>query len=210
MYESIVRHVAHTQPDLVLQSASYHSRLEDLFLSNRDWQLIKACPAPLLLSKSRQWRDHPTIIAAVDPMHGKDEHATLDRQILYAAKHIAALFGAELQVFHSVNEVLFSGAAVQEAHAVHERKCLALLASVDIASDKLVIVDAPVPAVLPAIAKDLQADLVIMGAVSRSRLGDLFIGNTAEQVLDNLDTDVLIMKPEGFQSPVRALPSPQH
>ncbi len=210
VYESIVRHVAHSQPDVVFENASYHSRLEDLFLSNREWQLIKACPAPLLLSKRRQWRENPTIIAAVDPMHGKDEHATLDRQILYAAKHIAALFDAKLQVFHSINQVQFSGASLQEALAVHERKCLALLDSVDIPRDQLMIEDLPVPTVLPAIAKDLHADLVILGAVSRSRLGDIFIGNTAEQVLDHLDTDVLIMKPEGFQSPVRALPSPKH
>ena len=181
VYESIVRHVAHTRPDLIFQSASYHSRLEALFLSNRDWQLIKACPAPLLLSKRRQWRENPTIIAAVDPMHGQDQHATLDRQILYAAKHIAALFGAELRVFHSINQVMLSGVVVQEVHAVHEKKCLALLDSVDISRDKLMIVDSPVPAALPAIAKDLQADLVIMGAVSRSRLADIFIGNTAEQ-----------------------------
>ncbi len=207
VFESIVRRVAHTQPDIVFESASYHSRLEDLFLSNRDWQLIKACPAPLLLSKRKQWRTNPAIIAAIDPLHGKDEHATLDRQILYAAKHVADLFGAELHVFHSINQVLFSGTPLHEAHDIHEQKCLELLSSADIAGDRLLVEDLPVQTVLPIIVKDLQADLVIMGAVSRSRLGDIFIGNTAEQVLDDLLTDVLIIKPEGFRSPVRALPS---
>ncbi|MGI9292346.1 MAG: universal stress protein [Pseudomonadales bacterium] len=208
VYESIVRHVTHNQPDMVFENASYHSRLEDLFLSNRDWQLIKACPAPLLLSKRKQWGENPVIIAAVDPLHGKDEYATLDRQVLYAAKHIVDLFGAELHVFHSIKQVLFSGTPLQEAHDIHEQKCLELLDSVDIAGDQLMLEDLPVQAVLPVIAKELHADLVIMGAVSRSRLGDIFIGNTAEQVLDDLDTDVLVIKPEGFQSPVRALPNP--
>jgi universal stress protein E len=40
-----------------------------------------------------------------------------------------------------------------------------------------------------------------MGAVSRSRLERLLIGNTAEHVLDELDCDVLIVKPPGFKSP---------
>jgi nucleotide-binding universal stress UspA family protein len=34
-----------------------------------------------------------------------------------------------------------------------------------------------------------------MGAMSRSGLKRIFIGNTAEQVLDSLQSDVLIVKP---------------
>jgi universal stress protein E len=50
----------------------------------------------------------------------------------------------------------------------------------------------------------LRADLVIMGAVSRSGLKGLFLGNTAEDVLDRLHCDLLIVKPDGFKA---ALPS---
>ena len=44
----------------------------------------------------------------------------------------------------------------------------------------------------------LRADVVIMGAVSRSGLKGLFLGNTAEDVLDRLHCDLLIVKPDGF------------
>jgi len=36
---------------------------------------------------------------------------------------------------------------------------------------------------------------VVMGAISRSRLSDALIGNTAENVLDYIKTDLLIIKP---------------
>ena len=39
-----------------------------------------------------------------------------------------------------------------------------------------------------------------MGAVSRSALERLFIGSTAEAVLDKLSCDVLIVKPAAFAS----------
>jgi universal stress protein E len=45
-----------------------------------------------------------------------------------------------------------------------------------------------------------------MGAVSRSALKRLFIGNAAERVLDRLDCDVLIVKPRGFKSGVERRP----
>jgi universal stress protein E len=48
----------------------------------------------------------------------------------------------------------------------------------------------------------LGAGIVVMGALSRSGLKRLFIGNTAEAVLDSLACDVLIVKPGRFQTQV--------
>jgi universal stress protein E len=45
-----------------------------------------------------------------------------------------------------------------------------------------------------------------MGAVSRSGLQRLFIGHTAERLIDQLNCDVLIVKPRGFKSPIRKRP----
>ena len=63
---------------------------------------------------------------------------------------------------------------------------------------------------LPELARELGAGIVVMGAVSRSGLRRLFIGSTAERVLDRLKCDVLIVKPEGFRTsvPRRALSRP--
>ena len=57
---------------------------------------------------------------------------------------------------------------------------------------------------LMTLTEQLRADAVVMGAISRSGLKGLFLGNTAEDVLDRLHCDLVIVKPEGFKS---ALPS---
>ena len=49
--------------------------------------------------------------------------------------------------------------------------------------------------VLQVVARSLSADVMVMGAVSRSRLQELFVGGTAELVLDRLACDVLVVKP---------------
>ena len=41
-----------------------------------------------------------------------------------------------------------------------------------------------------------------MGAVSRNRWKRLFIGATAERTLEYLPCDLLIIKPDWFQTPV--------
>ena len=57
---------------------------------------------------------------------------------------------------------------------------------------------------ISAIARKVSADLVVMGAVSRSGLKRLFIGNTAERVLNMLPCDVLVVKPAHFEKQVAA------
>jgi len=53
---------------------------------------------------------------------------------------------------------------------------------------------------LLTLTEQLRADAVVMGAVSRSGLKGLFLGNTAEDVLDRLHCDLVIVKPEGFKA----------
>jgi nucleotide-binding universal stress UspA family protein len=47
---------------------------------------------------------------------------------------------------------------------------------------------------IAALARSMRAGLVVMGAVSRRGLKQLFIGNTAEHALDSLHCDVLVVK----------------
>jgi len=47
-----------------------------------------------------------------------------------------------------------------------------------------------------------QADLVVMGTVSRTGIPGLLIGNTAEVILNNLECSVLAVKPADFATPV--------
>lgn len=56
--------------------------------------------------------------------------------------------------------------------------------------------------VVPAIAGELGADLIVMGTLSRTGIPGYFIGNTAEVILNNVECSVLAIKPDGFVSPV--------
>ena len=49
---------------------------------------------------------------------------------------------------------------------------------------------------IPYTAKRLNAALTILGTVARTGLSGVLIGNTAEVVLDALESDVLVLKPD--------------
>ncbi|WP_287817984.1 universal stress protein, partial [Idiomarina sp.] len=56
--------------------------------------------------------------------------------------------------------------------------------------------------VIPEAAKQLDAELVVLGTIGRTGLSAALLGNTAEHVLDQLNCDVLAIKPEDFVSPL--------
>lgn len=56
--------------------------------------------------------------------------------------------------------------------------------------------------VVPALANDLGVELVVMGTVGRAGIPGLLIGNTAEDILGQIDCSDLTVKPAAFVSPV--------
>ena len=55
---------------------------------------------------------------------------------------------------------------------------------------------------IPALAKRLQVDCIVMGTVARTGIRGFIMGNTAETILEQIDCSVLALKPPGFVTPV--------
>ena len=56
--------------------------------------------------------------------------------------------------------------------------------------------------VISEVEDELHAGLVILGTTGRTGLSAIFIGNTAENTLSLLNSDILALKPEGYISPL--------
>jgi universal stress protein E len=203
--EAIVRKVIAVRPWLVAKDTHHQDIIERTFFTNTDWHLIANCPAPLLLVKARELAERPNVIAAVDPLHEHDKPAQLDHAILDVAQALATATRGNLHVVHShaapmgiqlpprMRETL-----VQE----HAQAVSKFLEQRDVVPRNVHLVEGFAHEALPRAAVDFAADFVVMGAVARRGFQKLFIGSTAERVLDRLPCDLVIIKPEGFKAPV--------
>jgi universal stress protein E len=218
VYESIVREVVREDIDLVVAESHRHTRAARVVLSNTDWQLIRLCPCPVLFVKTTRPYDRVRVLAAVDPLHAHAKPEMLDSKILEQGSELAELFNGRLHVAHSyLLATPFTSGVLMEPVPLPVSVAEQQLAEVRKAFDKLVKpyalgsrrshLRAGNPSIeLPAIAEEIGAGVVVMGAVSRSGLKRLFIGSTAERVIDHLKCDVLVIKPEGFKTPVPRRP----
>ena len=215
--ESILADVIRLQPRLVLKGTDHHVPLSRTFFSETDWQLMRTCPVPVLMvRREHEMPERPVIVAAVDPLHEHDKPAALDERILASAGELAALTGARLQVVHCYDVTpLVTGMSASpmlpaplqteelaESLETHHRRALDdLVAGHDLPTDAVHLLEGAPRWRLPEFCEEAGADIVVMGAVSRSALERVFIGGLAEKVLDRLPCDLLIVKPEGFTCP---------
>jgi len=201
LYEGIVRQALHSDARFVIKDTHYHSALSRALFTNTDWHLIRSCPSPLWLVQPERSFTQPKILAAVDPLHEHDKPASLDMRILSEAFEIGDALGGEVHIAHAFNPYLDpeDPDRIQQRHA----EALEELAGELQVPEERTHMHAGNPMdLLPKISGDMGADLVIMGAISRSRLENAIVGSTAENVLDHLGCDVLVLKPKGFISPV--------
>jgi universal stress protein E len=218
LYEGIVREACTSRADIVLKDTQRHTVFDVATLSNTDWNLIRSCPVPLWLVKRRELPDPPRLIASIDPMHAHDKPAALDDAILRMSNFVAGTIGGEVHAFHSFDPRLTASFTSLNAYVAssmrkediqkefeeqHRRRFNEVAEFHDIAAGRAHMTAGFVHRELPALAKSLDASIVVMGAVNRNRLGRLFIGSTAERTLDRLPCDLLIVKPDWFKTPVR-------
>ncbi|HET9473204.1 MAG TPA: universal stress protein [Steroidobacteraceae bacterium] len=207
-HEAIVRRARHSGVDLIIAECHQGRRLKPWLIHLTDWELLRVSPLPVLLLKNaRPWRQ-PTILAAIDPTHTHDKPARLDTAIVAEATRLARALDGSVELIHAMFPTAFAIAVGDPAinamtlAAVYEQQKQRSRAMFDAFADKARIprasrqlVDSEPEFAIPHVAKKLGADLVVMGAVSRSGLKRVFIGNTAERVLDDLPCDVLVVKP---------------
>ncbi|HET7924360.1 MAG TPA: universal stress protein, partial [Rhodanobacteraceae bacterium] len=217
LHDSIVRKALDADADVVIKDTHYHSVLKRSIFSNTDWSLIRNCGATLWLVKPRPPGQRPCFVAAVDPLHQRDKPAELDHRILTTARALGDSLNGEVHAFHAF-DVAAAIAVSTDAmsmpialplndladamRAEHTEAVARLCKQHGVPPERTHVHQGGTRQLLLALTEQLRADAVVMGAVSRSGLKGLFLGNTAEDVLDRLHCDLIIVKPDGFKAVV--------
>jgi universal stress protein E len=214
LHDSIVRKAVDSGADVVIKDTHFHSALQRSIFSNTDWSLIRGCAATLWLVKPRPPGQRPCFIAAVDPLHERDKPAELDNRILETAIELGTWLRGEVHVFHAFDvsaalAVSTDSMAMPMAlpvneftdamRAEHRDAAARLCKAHGIPPERTHVEQGSTRELLMTLTDQLRADAVIMGAISRSGWKGLFLGNTAEDVLDRLHCDLVIVKPDGFK-----------
>ncbi|GGF57756.1 universal stress protein UspE [Alteromonas lipolytica] len=211
-YEAIIKTAIELSADIVVKATRSHDDLRSVIFTPTDWHLVRKCPAPVLLVKEHDWPQDGKIIAAVNVGTEDREHAQLNNTLTTIAQDYAKLLsghvhlancypGTPLNIAIEVPE--FDPETYNQSvknHHLEEMEKHSARFSIPL--DNCHVREGLPEKAIPQIARELDAELVIIGTVGRVGISAALIGNTAEHVIDELNCDVLAIKPDGFISPV--------
>lgn len=208
-HEAIVRQVLKVKPDVLITASHRRGRLARWLLANTDWELIRQCPCPVWFVRSPEVALQPNILVAVDPFHAHDKPAMLDERLVHQATVVAEQFGGHVSLAHACH-IPDSARPVRSLIVTRAKQAVEDLAARHGVSAEYCEVKAGLPEeIIPAIERRDGADLLVMGAVSRSIDTHPVIGNTAERVIDRVACDLLVIKPASLTVRTRAPRAPR-
>jgi universal stress protein E len=211
-YESIIRTVKEGGYDLVIKGTHQHDMLKAVIFTPTDWHLLRKCPCSVLLVKDHEWPEHGKVLAAVSAGTDDEAHKDLNSNIIKQASSMARLLNSDTHLVNAYPPTPMNIAVEipefdpseynSNMHKYHNDSMLALADEFDINVQNLHVKEGMPEDVIPNLAKELDAELVVMGTVGRSGISAALIGNTAEHVIDAINCDLLALKPSDFVSPL--------
>ncbi|WP_342622597.1 universal stress protein [Pseudomonas alkylphenolica] len=182
-------------------------------LTPEDWKLLRYCPSPVLMVKTARSWTGSTILAAVDVGNNDVAHRVLHSGIVSHGYDIAQLAGGALHMMSAHPYPMLSASdpmfQIKESiQAFYSEQCKKFQAEFHISDEHLHIEEGPAEVLIPYLAHKLEAALTVIGSVARTGLSGALIGNTAEMILDTLDCDILVLKPDDVITHLEELAAP--
>ncbi len=217
-HEAILRNAQAFGADLIVLDAHPAPHRAPWLLRFTDWELLRLSAVPVLLVKKRTPYHRPKVLAAIDPSHAFAKPAKLDDEILQYGNAIADALHGTLHAVHAYDPLPIGAAPAQLSAPGGCAQIQAQIASRAWKEVDRTLRSCPIPAerrhlvgrhpidAIEEVTREIGSGIVVMGAVARSGLKRLIIGNTAEKVLDDLPCDLLIVKPKPFHRRVGGRP----
>ena len=188
LYEGIVRKVSQSRPGLVIKSAAgAHSQAYGAFDPN-DWQLMRKCPATLMMTRGRIWHTRPRIAALVDISAA--ETAGMAQNILESAEVLRAVHGGDLDLIY-VQPATFD----QRGRKGREQVLRELAKNSHARVERLHVLQGEPEAVLPSFIRERDYDVLALGALTHRETVTPLVGSLTSRLVDSVDCDFVLVRP---------------
>ncbi|MCU4674525.1 universal stress protein UspE [Catenovulum sp. 2E275] len=212
-FETIIQHTLKDNFDLIVKATHKHHLLHSVIFTPTDWHLIRKAPAPVLLVKDHAWPENGQIIAAINAANEEKHHKDLNQNIIKTAQLFASYLHSDTYLLNcypgtpvnlTVELPEFDPTQYRQAiRQHHQTSALQYAKQFSIAEDKCMVKEGLPESIINDVAKEIDAELIVIGTVGRTGLSAALLGNTAEHLLDAANCDVLAIKPEGFVCPIK-------
>lgn len=186
LFEGIIRKVQEIRPDLIMKCPAGAHPMRRLSFDSSDWQLMRACPATLMLVHGRPWKSIPQFAALVDV--SRDDCASLAEAIIHTSEYFALGCRGELDVVYSEpsgdTRERFSRSASLERLTREYR----------IGAKHVHVLSGDPEVTLPDFTARHHYDAVALGGLTHRKGVYALVGTLTSKLIDVLDCDFILVK----------------
>lgn len=216
---SVIRHVLREAHDLLIKEVEPKEGGKGFMAM--DMTLLRKCPCPVWLARpiSRS-RNEIRVAVAINPENRDQAEHDLSLRLLELARSLADSCNGELDILScwdfefekflrgntrvSVPETTMRS-TIENAQSSHQTELKNLLTEAAIGGVFHVHrLKGRAEKMIPFFVKNKHVDILVMGTLARTGILGYLMGNTAEDIMKELECAVLALKPGGFISPVKA------
>lgn len=212
VYDSVVETALEEQADIIIKSTKYDPVVVTPVMTPLDWNLIRKSPIPVLMVNSHSEDDYNHIVTAVNTGAENHIHFQLNEKLTACAEDFARLFKSEVHLVNAYPPVpvpmsqsspTFHYSKLNSAIRNHHHQALDMFGDRHRINVNNRFVKEGLPEdVITQIINATGASLLVMGCVGRIGKEGQTIGHTAEYILNNMQCDILTVKPDGFIPPL--------
>ncbi len=224
-FVEIIREAIRQESDLIIKTVKNPNPITRYLFTASEMKLLRKCPCPVWLVKPTEQIGDREILVALDYQPEDKENEALNQRLLALSISLALADFGELHVVHAwklpyesylrgphmpqtdsdVDEMVKQEEASRRQWLADEvdKSCkLYGEETMNFLKPQFHLVQGDAKFMVPNVANEIGAELVVMGTVGRAGIPGLLIGNTAENILNQLECSVLAIKPEQFISPI--------
>lgn len=167
--------------DLIVKPSYQRTAIQRRFVKTSDWTLLREAKCPVLFVKSGQMKEFKKILLAVNLAAKDPKYVELNDKVIAYGKAVADLTDAELHVVNA-----YEGSE----NFIHPPD---IAKRAGTTRDRVHVGDAEPEEWIAEVSDKLDGPLVIIGTMGRTGMNAAVVGNTAERILDKLNTDILVI-----------------
>ncbi len=213
LHEAIITNAVDFGADYVFKPLRHHSGVQRLMYTSTDWNLVRFCPSPLLFVGDKTAVHHKPVLASLDLESQDDAHEELNSEVLERAKGLSGLIDGEVHIVNAYNMVSIGGSTgslnqpnyefFQGARDEYYKKGREIACANDVDKENVHLKEGAPEMVVNETAEKIDAGIIVLGTIARTGVSGMFIGNTAETVMEGATADVFVVKHKDFVSPLK-------
>lgn len=170
------------EADLIIKTVSRHSGLSRQLKKTADWTLLSNAHCPVLLIDPSRPPQPTKVLAAVKLDPDNEEYSILNQQVVAMSHRISTALDAEL---HAVT-------AYKGDQMYFDRQKFA--DSCGLPRNHVHTIEGAPHKGIPDVARELGSDILVIGSANRNVRGSgMVIGDTAQRIIDAVDTDLVVI-----------------